>query len=57
MELARQTEGLGNELFGFAMIWPYYTYILNHSEKRLMRHNRLVGGTVVLSIIYANVLA
>jgi hypothetical protein len=57
MELVRRREDIGNDLFGFAMIWPYYHYFLNHSEMRLIRHNRLVGGSFVLCIIYANFLA
>jgi hypothetical protein len=57
LELLRRTEDVYNDLFGFAMIYPYYTTILNHSEKRLLRHNRLVGGTVLLAVLYANLLA
>ena len=57
MELLRRKEDIGNELFGFAMIYPYYHYLLNHSERRLIGHNRFVGGTVALCIVYANLLA
>ena len=56
MELLRRKEDIGNELFGFAMIYPYYHYLLNHSERRLIGHNRFVGGTVALCIVYANFL-
>jgi hypothetical protein len=57
IELVRRKEDVWNEVFGFGMIWPYYHYVLNHSERRLVRHNRVVGGAVVLSILYANFLA
>ncbi|GKZ00897.1 hypothetical protein MPSEU_001041300 [Mayamaea pseudoterrestris] len=57
LELMRQTEDVYNDLFGFVMIYPYYTSILNHSERRLIRHNRAIGGAVLLAVIYANVLA
>jgi len=57
LELMRRREDYINELFGFGMIYPYYRYILNHSEKRLARHNRIVGGTVILSLLYSNFFA
>jgi hypothetical protein len=57
MELVRRQEDIGNELFGFGMIWPYYRYFLNHSEKRLISHNRFVGGCFVLCVMYSNFLA
>jgi hypothetical protein len=57
MELLRRKEDIGNEMFGFAMIYPYYHYFLNHSERRLISHNRIVGGTVVFCVVYANLLA
>lgn len=57
LELLRRKEDIGNEIFGFAMIYPYYHYFLNHSEHRLIRHNRIIGGSVALCIIYANFLA
>lgn len=57
LELVRRREDYINEVFGFGMVYPYYRYILNHSEQRLMRHNRIVGGAVLLSIVYANFLA
>jgi hypothetical protein len=53
----RRKEDPFNDLFGFAMIYPYYTAILNHSERRLIRHNRLVGGSIIIAILYANLLA
>ena len=46
-----------NELVGFAAIWPYHHYLLNHSEQRLRTHNRVVGGAVVAAVLYANLLA
>lgn len=57
LELIRRREDYVNEIFGFAMIYPYYRVLLNHSENRLIRHNRMVGGIVILSIAYANFLA
>lgn len=57
MELIRRKEDYVNEVFGFGMVWPYYHYILNHSEKRLIRHNRFVGGSVLLAVVYANLLS
>jgi hypothetical protein len=57
MELVRRKEDVVNEAFGLAMVYPYYRYILNHSEKRLVRHNRVVGGAVVASVVYATLFA
>lgn len=57
MELLRHKEDLYNDLAGFAVIWPYYRYILNYSEQRLALHNRLVAASIVLCVGYANVLA
>jgi hypothetical protein len=57
LELARKQESITNELFGFGMIWPYHQYILNHSERRLRSHNRIVGGALAISVLYANLLA
>jgi len=57
LELIRRKEDITNDIFGFAMIWPYYRYCLNHSERRLLLHNRIVAGTVITAIVYANLLA
>jgi len=57
LELLRRREDYVNEVFGFAMIYPYYQTFLNHSEKRLVRHNRFVGGAVLCAVFYANCLA
>ena len=57
LELVRRQEDWLNEIFGFGMLYPYYRYVLNHSEQRLVLHNRVVGGAVVLSVLYANLLA
>lgn len=57
LELVRRQEDVWNDVTGFAMIWPYYRLVLNHSPTRLVRHNRLVGGAVVASVVYANFLA
>jgi hypothetical protein len=56
LELVRRKEDGINEIFGFGMIWPYYHYILNHSERRLLNHNRVVGSIMILSVLYANVI-
>jgi hypothetical protein len=57
LELVRREEDVFNDVFGFGMIWPYYHFLLNHSEVRLVRHNRIVGGMVVASVCYASLLA
>lgn len=57
LELTRQSEDVINDLFGFGMVWPYYRFVLNHSEKRLARHNRVLGGAMVASVLYANFFA
>lgn len=55
LELIRRKEDIVNDIFGFTMIYPYYRYILNHSEKRLLLHHRIVSGSIILSIIYTNI--
>ena len=57
MELLRQRQDVYNDMTGFLILWPYYHFILNYSEQRLVTHNRLVGSTVVLAVLYANFLA
>ena len=57
LELLRRREDIFNDLFGFGMLWPYYRCFLNHSERRLIMHNRVVGGTVGAAVLYANLLA
>lgn len=57
MELVRRQEDVWNELFGLGMLYPYYRYILNHSERRIIAHNRVVGSVVAISVVYANFLA
>jgi hypothetical protein len=57
LELIRRKEDVMNDIFGFGMIYPYYRYILNHSEKRLLLHHRFVSGSIVLSILYVNLFA
>lgn len=57
LELIRHKEDIVNDMAGFAVIWPYYRYILNHSEKRLFYHNRFIAGSILLSVIYATNLA
>ena len=57
LELMRRKEDPVNDIFGFAMIWPYYHYVLNNAPTRLTTHNRVVGGLVAASVVYANFLA
>lgn len=57
LELVRRQEDVFNDIFGFAMIWPYHHYCLNYSHQRLISHNRVVGGMMVTSVLYANFLA
>jgi len=57
MELIRRREDGYNDLFGFAVLWPYYRTFLGHSERRLVMHNRFVGGSVAAAVLYANLLA
>ena len=56
-ELVRRQSDVGNELFGLGVVWPYYRYVLNHSERRLVLHHRLVGSLCVASLLYAQVVA
>jgi hypothetical protein len=62
LELLRRKEDALNDLFGLAVLLPYYHFFLSSSpphlqRKRLFTHNRVVGGTIVLSVLYANLLA
>ena len=57
LELIRRREDFYNDLFGVAVLYPYYHHILNHSEKRLVRHNRVLGTSVLIAFIYANFFA
>jgi hypothetical protein len=57
LELIRHQEDIFNDMAGFAVIWPYYRYILNYSEKRLIFHNRFIAGSILMSVAYATALA
>lgn len=57
MELVRRREDVWNEAFGFAVTYRYYTYFLASTDKRLLRHNRIVGGAGIMAVIYATLLA
>jgi hypothetical protein len=71
LELFRRKEDVYNDLFGLVVLLPYHHYCLSssaspHSENnnnkpqrhsRLLTHNRAVGGIIVLSVLYANLLA
>jgi hypothetical protein len=57
MELVRRREDMWNEVFGFAVTYQYWTYFLGSTEKRLMRHNRVVGGAALMALVYANLLS
>lgn len=57
MELIRRREDIWNEIFGFGVTYRYYTYFLASTDKRLIRHNRAVGGAFVLATVYATFLA
>lgn len=57
LELLRRKEDVWNDMFGFVVTYRYYVYFLASTEKRLVNHNRVVGGCVILAIAYANLLA
>lgn len=61
LELIRRKEDVVNDIFGLVVLLPYHRYCLaagQYSEKRrLLTHNRTVGGIIVLSVLYANLLA
>lgn len=56
LELIRRRQDVWNDVFGFAVTYRYYTFFLGSSEKRLIMHNRVVGATVAMAIIYANLI-
>ena len=57
MELVRFKEDFWNDIFGCACIYPYYKAFIGNTERRLMLHNRAVGGAVALALVYANLIA
>jgi hypothetical protein len=57
VELMRRREDIWNELFGFVVTYRYYTYFLASTEKRLILHNRVVGGIAALAVVYGFFLA
>jgi hypothetical protein len=54
----QQQQDIWNDAFGFVIMYQYYHYFFLGStdQHRLIRHNRVVGGAVVVSILYANIL-
>ena len=57
LELLRRREDIWNDMFGFAVTYRYYVYFLASTEKRLLTHNRVVGGCVLMAVAYTNLLA
>lgn len=52
IELIRQREDYINDIIGFGITFKYYGTFLSSSEKRLIMHNRVFGGTILAAIIY-----
>lgn len=52
LELIRGREDWWNELIGFGVTYRYYSYFLASTEKRLILHNRVIGGAAVFSVLY-----
>ena len=52
MELLRRQEDVWNDAFGLGMVYPYCRYILQHSERRFLLHNRIVGSGFVMTCMY-----
>lgn len=55
LEMIRQREDYVNDLIGFGVTYKYYVTFLSTSEKRLIIHNRIFGGTILAAVIYANI--
>jgi hypothetical protein len=51
-EFVRGHQDPWNDFFGCAVAYPYYQHFL---VRHVILHNRVVGGTIVLAIAYANV--
>jgi len=56
MELVRAKEDVYNDLFGCLTMPLYYRLFMN-TDRRLVLHNRAVGSAVILSILYASIIA
>lgn len=56
MELVRGQEDFYNDLFGCGCMYPYFRLFMN-TDRRLILHNRALGGAVALSVLYASVIA
>mmetsp|Transcript_1823 Transcript_1823/g.2510 ORF Transcript_1823/g.2510 Transcript_1823/m.2510 type:complete len:146 (+) Transcript_1823:83-520(+) len=57
LEQLRRREDWWNDLFSFGITYRYYTYFLASTERRLILHNRVVGGAAVFAAIYGAFLA
>lgn len=55
LELIRRKQDMWNDVVGFAVTYTYYNTFLAKTEKRLLMHNRVVGATVLMAVVYANV--
>ena len=56
-EQIRRKDDWANELVGYGVAYRYYMAFLAHSQRRLLMHNRVVGGVMAVSVLYANFLA
>jgi hypothetical protein len=52
MELIRGKQDWINEVVGFAVTYRYCTFFLWGADKRLLMHNRVVGGILVSTMAY-----
>ena len=57
LELIRGKQDWINEVVGFAVTYKYCTYFLWGAERRLIMHNRVVGGLVFGTIVYGSFIA
>jgi hypothetical protein len=55
LEMLRGKDDIWNDVFGFGVTYKYYQTFLAKTETRLLRHNRIVGATVFMTVVYANV--
>ena len=53
MAMVRNRDDILNDIFAFGAVTTYWVKVLSHNERAIW-NNRLVGGAIVSSVVYAN---
>mmetsp|Transcript_28629 Transcript_28629/g.32741 ORF Transcript_28629/g.32741 Transcript_28629/m.32741 type:complete len:148 (+) Transcript_28629:57-500(+) len=56
-QIRGKDDDIWNDFISFGITYQYYKYFMGSTEKRLIYHNRFVGGATVFAVLYGAFLA